>query len=280
MTDKRAYIVSAPNFRHNSAGIRAMHILCDILNRKGYEAYVNCEVVCKKLKTPTLFHKQEKLRKLILDGAIVVYPEWQKNILYSKAPINWQLAPWQTDMEKIFVFHDGFDKTKPQLYIDVSELDIFNEKWIWSKRSGAAIYMGKGTGAEKYCNFDLVDKEKKVTEITYKYPSSRRSLAKLLKSIKILYVADPLTNISSEARLCGCPVVYIGPKALEVHKATYIPAGYAFDSTTEEIQRAKDTLKDFFKIYLKDIGGKQERTVNNFINESQEFWINGTKEYA
>lgn len=247
-----------------------MHKLCHLLNKKGYESFVNVKVVNKEWKTPTLFDKKETRKNLIIDGAIVVYPEWQDNVLYSKSPISWQLQPFKSNVPFSFVFSQSFDEKAPLLKIFRFE-EYFNDKNCGEKE-GSLLYFGKMTNHPEYYNMSIVNKEKKITMIAHNFPKDRKGLAKLLRKSEILYTADPLTALSSEARLCGCIVIYIGNNMPEIYKKTIIPDGYAFNATVEEIARAKESLAEHYAKHIKLIGDENEQ-VENFIKISQEYWL-------
>ena len=63
------YLIWTPDYRNNSGGIRALHRLCHLLNRRGQEAYVSNPIVNKDWNTLYLDPKN------ITDDFIAVYPE-------------------------------------------------------------------------------------------------------------------------------------------------------------------------------------------------------------
>ena len=241
------------------------------------KAYVTCKKTNFWFNTPSLFNDKKKLKQLILDNAIVVYPEWMDNVLYSKAPVVWMLALYDRVIEKAYAFHPDMYPNLPALTVPIYNTRLFNMKGA-GKRSGFAFYKGKAylTSQEQCNRADEVFSQPGGIEITRFYPRSRRKLARILKSVKYFYTIDPATALSTEARLCGCPVVYLGAKMPIQIRETYNSNGMAFNGTKEEIWRAGVTLKDF-KI---DESNDWEKTVFNFVRDTYGYYINGEKEYA
>lgn len=273
----RPYIIATPDYRNQSHGIRAVHKLCHVLRLKGLEAYVTSKVLNNKgWKTPTIFEKPKLKKELILRGAICVYPEEQPNWLYSKNPVSWRLLPLNSSpIEKVFVYHQSFDATKPVLYIEDFEHELFNTKGV-GKRENIALYLGKGWMWEN--NIRAIRKMQldypKAIMITRDFPktwpTSRKELAKILKGIELFYTADPSSQITAEVRFCGCPVVYVGDPMPQWAKDINDPEGFAYINTPEEVERAKATVGDFQQKYLKR-EREQDGVVDNFIKLSQEY---------
>ena len=275
------YIINTIDYRNSSHGVRVIHKLCHLLRKAGIEAYVTSKVLNNKgWDTPTLFDKQDKIRKLILDGAIVVYPEVWNNLLYSKNPISWRLLPDSSSMiEEVYVYHQSFDPTKKLFYIEDFEHDLFNTDHV-GKRSGAAFYIGKGYQWQENVNEYYKEFEKysgKKYQITRDYqepkkswPYKRKDLAKLLKSVEVLYIADPSSQIMGEARFCGCPVVYIGKTIPEWCTNINYPEGFTTENTKESIDKATEGIVQFKEKYQKREEG-QQKVFNDFLHFSQTY---------
>lgn len=196
------YIISAPDHRTSSAGIRALHLLCKILNDNCCEAYITSKSTIKGSKS--LYGNDPKLKQMIIDGAIAVYPEISlKNYLWSKNPVGWLLNSGKFEFEReglIFTFQKTYGDYETLCLTEIE--DFFNNEHNY-KRKYNSVYVGKGRADER------MDVVKDRVLITYKYPKDRRKLAEILKQSKALYNFDANSMINAEARLCGCPVVIL-----------------------------------------------------------------------
>lgn len=71
----RPYYIVAPAYRHNSAGIRVMHMLCHLLNRCGQDAYLYSSTTNPMWHTPLLTNELRQQHEQAGRQPIVVYPE-------------------------------------------------------------------------------------------------------------------------------------------------------------------------------------------------------------
>lgn len=276
MAEKRAYIIYTLDYRNQSHGVRAIHKLCHILRQKGYEAYVTSKVLNNRgWNTPTLFHDRKKLRQLILDGAIAVYPEGNDNVLYSKSPVSWWLLPRDSRIELRFVYHQSFDVNAPVMHVEDFEHELFNTKGT-GKRNGEALYLGKGCqipghfrDLEKYRTKDSIDITR---DYPRTFPKTRKELAKILKRVKILYTADPASQINAEAMMCGCPVKYVGNSMPKWAKEVNDASGVYYEGTEE-------STRVFREVYAKR-EAEQDALIDKFIEITQNYWVNGTPDYG
>lgn len=202
MENKIPYIISALDYRTNSAGIVCLHLLCKLLNDLGYEAYTNAKITMKG--DPTIWGNEHKLRQMIIDGAIAVYPEINRtNYLWSKNPVGWLLNKGEFQFEKeglIFTYSKKYRDC--QMFTILQREDFFVDDKNYNRKYNA-LYVGKGTPDSRINNI----KDKVI--ITPAFPKTRKKLAKLLKQCKVLYTYDGTTALGEEARLCGCSIVLL-----------------------------------------------------------------------
>ena len=280
---KRPYVISTIDFRHDSYGIVVTHKLCHILRKKGYECYVTPKGLNNKgWDTPTLYNKPEKLRQLMKDGAIAIYPEHSNNKLYSKSPVCWKLFPSDDIISLCFVWNEGYDKLKPVMYVEEFEHKLFNKDGI-KKRKGSAIYMGKAVEMFPE-NIEILNSLRtpetiEITRTPIVYPRKRSDLAKILKRVEVIYTGDPITQLVTEARMCGCPVVYVGKYLPKWIKDATAPEGFSVGLDKKEVEKAYDTV-DLFSGVFNQREELQNFYLDKFIEITQNYWINGEEHYG
>ena len=269
MTDKIPYIVSTPDYRSDSAGIRVIFKLCTMLKENGYEVYVNAKKTIKGV--PTIWGNENKLRQMIIDGAIAVYSEiTKKNYLWSKNPVGWLLLYGSFDFERdglIFAYDKIYNSGECETLTIVDTEDFFiNDKEYDRKYN--AVYLGKGLYDERMNN--IPDKVI-ISRWPKAIPNTRQKVADLLKRCKALYTYDAKTALAAEARLCGCPVMILenGINTLESCKGSYAPV-LGMTNKEIEIEKVKEECAEFSKIWWgqKD---KNESEVIKFIKLTQEW---------
>jgi len=241
---KIPYIIMTPDYRHNSAGIRVLHLLCTMLNKQGYEAYITAEKSTKGNKSIEL--NSDKLKQLILDGSIVVYPDkYQKNILHSWNPVGWELNTVEFAFEReglIFTYDLKYGNHELFTIIDTEEFFNNDKKY---ERKGNLVYVGKGTIDAR------VNEIPELTIINSTEPDTRKKLAELLKRSKMLYTYDSRTMITTEAILCGCPVTLL--------------------------ENGRNTLEDFSKNSIPSPDNNEAQLIN-FIKKTQEWALQRNEE--
>jgi hypothetical protein len=255
-----AYIIAAPDYRRSSNGIHLLHKLADMINKSGYEAYVNSKVTMKGV--PTVYDKPELLRKLIIDGAIAIYPEaYRKNFLWSKNPVGWYLfvsEPFEFEREGLtFTFNKIYKDDVETLTIQDIEPFFNNESNF--ERKWNAVYIGKG---QRDARLDSIP-DKFI--INRDIPDTRKKLADLLKRSKALYTYDAFSYLAAEANFCGCPVVLLenGQNRIELR-------GFSLGmvNDVEDIEKAKSQIEQH-NLYYRDIINNSENEVTRFIKITQ-----------
>ncbi len=186
---KSPYIIMAPPYRHNSAGVRVLYELRRILEEHGYEAQI-----AQVGEAPP--------------ESIVIYPETVSgNPMKAKRVVRFVLntpgllggdKKYDPD-ELVFTYLKRFCDA-PVLTVPCIE-DFFRDEHL--PRSGACFWNGKGI------NVPRIPETGSALEITYDWPADRRSLARLFNEKEIFYSYDDCTALIVEARRSGCRVVVI-----------------------------------------------------------------------
>jgi len=238
---KAPYIIMAPEYRHNSAGVRALYRLKDELIKRGYKVVV-CQGVADDWKAPY--------------GSIVVYPEIVSgNPLQGKTVIRWVLNhPGLLGGEK------EYDKneiifTWSQLYYDAPVLtiplieDFFRNENL--PRSGGCFWVGKGL-ANREKDFPYAEANPNLTEITYDWPATREELARLLNEKEVFYTYDNNTMLIAEAKMCGCKVVVIGEELQDDYGEFIRDCESQIENFIAVTQKAADKVKVSFGVLIND----------------------------
>lgn len=231
---KAPYVIMAPEYRHNSAGVRVMHKLRDLLEERGYHAEI-----ATAGQAP--------------DSAIAVYPETVSgNPLGGKTVVRYVLFfPGKLggdeaydQNEIIFTYDSRYYRDVPRLKISIIE-DFFRNEGL--PRSGGCFYVGKGKDVPRIPETDGL------TEITRAWPEKRTDLARLLNECEVFYTYDQYTAMADEAELCGCRVVVIGGR----DKGDPIDTDKQLDEfiriTQAAAPQAKDVGKISFGVLVNDI---------------------------
>lgn len=233
MTNKYVFYIYTPTYTPLSSGIRLLYLLCSMLNKIGYEAYVTnfydgTEFYAPKL-TSEVINKHKALGKL----QVAIYPEiMMDNPFQSKYVVRWLLNKpnnflknWLGDFseDEFIVHHD--DSFRPEWieshkqFIPHVDRGIFNLKETSIARSGIILYEHRSKINEEFIN-GLKNSEN-IYYISSKNPLTPSECAKLYKKAMALVVAER-TAAHAEAGLCGCPTIFI-----ENNKFN---ASYIFDS--------------------------------------------------
>lgn len=222
--EKHPYIIMAPPYRHNSAGVRALYELQRHLQEKGYPA-----TICQVGRAPS--------------DSIVVYPETVSgNPLGGKTVARLVLnspgllggdEKYDPD-ELVFSYGREFYPEAPLLMVPVIE-EFFRDEG--HERTGGCFWVGKGFYVPR------IPETEGLIEITPAWPETREELARLFNGVNVFYSYDDCTALTTEAGLCGCRVVVIpGEKPstyLEDVKDFEEQLGYFIDITQAAAQKVK-----------------------------------------
>lgn len=192
----RRYVVAAPPFEHNSAGIRVLYELQKWLVRAGLDA-----IVCT-------WSPNYPVDQFADD--IVIYPEVAPgNLLKARRVIRYVLnVPGKlgygekvyAENEVLIAYNQHLAPYANGLVLQVPSTEPFFNATNCVKTVDA-MYVGKGQ------NLGLHPSD--CVAITSTYPSTRKAMAQLLRSVKTLYTYDDFSMIVPEAQLCGCIVKLI-----------------------------------------------------------------------
>jgi hypothetical protein len=187
---KKPYIILAPPYRHNSAGVRALYELRNQLEYRGYSV----SIMSRGYSAP---------------NTIVIYPETVSgNPLNGKTVVRWILNypgllggdKKYDENEIIFTWSENFFDA-PILTVPIIE-DFFRNERL--QRNGGCFWVGKGAGIPR------IPETEGCVEITSDWPATRRDLALLLNSKEVFFTYDNNTALITEAKRCGCQVIIIG----------------------------------------------------------------------
>lgn len=268
------------DYKQQSAGMRALHLLCHVLNEMGCEAYlVGAKKSNEKLRTPILTEKDVLAHFALGLRPICVYPEVVTgNPLNIPQVVRWVLnKPGHLggdehfdDSELVFTFSssyvpEGCDYSILRLpLVDTSIFNNLNNPHD-SQRQGACYY------AHKYFAYggELTPEAEGATSLCQDVRLSHHELAQILRRSECLYAYEP-SAIIGEALMCGCPVIMVPSAYLDeclTHKIADM--GIASSTSEEDIAYAKRTVRG---AWFKQIEVQKEcrQFIANFIEESQQ----------
>lgn len=189
------YTIAIGGRHEGSAGIRALHVLRDELEQRGFEAAMSYDRV--------------------IPDSVVVYPEIEGgNPLGATKIARWLLgaAPDIPDDGPQFQWGGGMDpKESPILCVDLLEPDLFRpDRGL--VRQGTGYWIGRGVS-----NWDIYG-EHVIDAGWDELPSSRdrfpnrASYAEWLSGLDLFVSFDPYTAVITEAITCGTPVLVLSHK--------------------------------------------------------------------
>ena len=292
---RHPYYIVAPPYKRASAGVVTLHVLCHLLNRAGYPAYLAVWppvrgmwgyqklAMDNKLITPVL--NDEALQSHFADGLtpITIYPETiEGNPLHAPFVVRYvlyyagQLGGDRSYPRSEFVvaFSETIRKSlshcESVISFPVADPDSFILGKTSKTRTQDYYY------AEKY----ITTFRKKVPErvarnarrISRDEPDSmtREQLVEALQSARFLYAFED-SAIIYEALLAGAAVIMMrNPhfrSMLAEHESGW--AGIARDESPAEIRRALRTVGDYPKSYERWMQAGVEQ-VQAFIAATQE----------
>ena len=256
------YYIVAPPYTRQSAGIKALHILCHALNRAGYEAYV---VVYPNhlglglgtnpdLLTPCLTAADLKRHRDHNLSPIVVYAETIKgNPFSAKTVVRYVLnfpgllggdAAYPAD-EIIFgysrVLAEAGGAPDNVLFVPASDATVFTPIEN-QERSGTCFWAAKYVAVH---NGELLPVTAHSVEITRERRDSQTipEIVELFRKSELFYTYEN-TALALEAAMCLCPTVFLPTPWLTEVIATKELGwdGFAWGTDPDEIARAKATV--------------------------------------
>jgi hypothetical protein len=288
---KKAYIIDMINYQIDSGGTRTLHKLCHHLNNRGYDAYMNCMMINKEWNEKNIFRDRLKLGQLIREDAIVVYPEYfarRGNWILSRHPVGYQgglFGEFGPEFNVIFSHLPTFQrKNSPQLFMNVIEFDMFNNKGT-AERPYLTVWGGKGNTAGieaiNFTHYIAYNRDYPQFNHPVTIVKDRRQIAETLRKSYLLISFDSMSAVITEARLCGCPVTWI-PNGGNWNGAVLCSEelwlkgnasfgtlnGIALKNTPEAIEKARETV-NLFEAEYHDYCKREDADIENFIRITQ-----------
>lgn len=257
------YLIWTFPYDRTTGGVKVLHRLCHELRALGHNAYLTTSGTNPEWYTPVA--DGVKQRKLIEDGAIVVYPEVVSgNPLHAKRVVRWILnEPGKLGGDKTYdptelrfafmrqLLQDGMHE-QDVLYLPTIEPELFYPGK--GERRGTCCYVGK---AKRRPNIP-----RDWVEITREFPKMRKELAELFRKSERFVCFDNLTALYDESRICGCPTVIIPDGSYtrdDYGRSEMGLDGLAYGQGGAEWQRAVATVRKANELYqaIRQRFGKQ-----------------------
>lgn len=267
------YYIVAPAYQSNHFGSRILHELCSLLNQSGYEAYVETPSISGGLWTPLLTAAVRAAHYKAKKKPIVIYPDAIKgHPLKLGLIVRCMVAGANAEqVKKTFISHELVYECQPSDYPEVAQLlmpvtdsDLFTCPDNQADRQTVIVFIDGYTGSIWQHGSDVV-------QISQKDGKTTEELKAIYQKAQVLYSYE-WSVATIEARLCGCPVVFV-PNAQCLpnrHPAIdfYGCAGSAWGLESSALNEAKATLGMFRSQYLKAVSGWQIQ-LSAFIEKTQ-----------
>lgn len=275
---KNPYYIYAPNYRQSSAGVRALHYLCNFLNEYECEAYITAKVTCTDLRTPILNGRTLREHFLCGKNPIVIYPEiFSGNPLNGATIVRWLLnKPGHlggeeaiSSSELIFYFDPWVlpaGITGGHLRVPTLDTSIFhnNDNEYDQQRQGFCYY------ANKFLHFGgYIPEEIKHQSISLGQENilSHKDIAAHLRRAKALYCFEQ-SAIITEARACGCPVILVPSDYCPANEWT-LPPGATLSTEPRLLSELQDELRTCFQGEVQEQLEFTKELVLQFIERTQ-----------
>lgn len=295
-TNNKKFLIAAPKYSHQSAGIHALYNLCDSLNKLGYEAYIihyeffqdsnskssikfrfsvdpsDYPKNLKNIKMPHFALGTEQIRGFISNN-YVIYPEVVSGnplnapqvvryVLNSELANGYPMRHSASDF--ILTFSEAYIANYHHKLFQLFHNPIFNDinSVPYSDRSLNLTYIGKGF---KYGVCPIVDNS---VELARNWPSEKNQLATLLRSTKYFYTWDSLTQTTTDAILCGAVPVYLRYHPISSDKLDMMELGIIprIEGVLEGGNRIVLKQNDSYAEYRQDFLKKYFYVVNSFYD--------------
>lgn len=267
---RQPYYIAVPAYNENIINVRLCHELCSLLNQLGYESYVETSGVSGDLWTSVLTPIIKTAHFKAGKKPIVLYLDNYKN-----NPLNFGVSVrYIVDfsnpikLEKVFISKELVYECQTEEHLEAAALtlplvdDILFSMPDETERSRTLIYVNEYIGARVDLGLNFIE----ISSSTQKTEA-----AKLYKTAKVFYTYEWSVAVI-EARLCGCPVVFIpNPQCLsERHPAIdfYGAAGSAWGIDQDALEQARSSILNFPGQYQASISGWREQ-LSSFIETTQ-----------
>lgn len=202
----RPYYIATPPYEYRSSGVMSLHLLCHALNEVGQVAQL-AAIGSPFFVNPNLNTPVANTYRQFIDP-IVIYPDIVRgNDLNAKYVVRYLMAErGKYGGDSVFPDSDQVWGALPSLAdnilrIPVTDMSVFWPPMAGHPRVGACFYSLK---YDRICGNKLLP----VTDGMTRLDGTPEKLAETLRKSEVCYVYE-LTNVITEAALCGCPVVLI-----------------------------------------------------------------------
>jgi len=269
------YYIMAPAYSEHSAGVRLLHHLCSLLNQLGFEAYVHTSQISGDLWTPPLTRSVQLAHRKAGKVPVVVYPEisathWLKlglSVRYLLYYPGAHAGPKDFDSDTLVfklgadvLYRGGFNLELPTI-----DTERFQPPAAGTPRHLVLFYYNRYSGPLRDFGSDAV-------EISPRQPKSLDETAALYQRARVLYAYEYSTAIQ-EARLCGCPVVYLPNEerlpTLDRLIGFWGLAGLAWGDAPDQVLQAQRSVGDFQAQYAQRMAHWREDLIG-FIEKTQQ----------
>jgi hypothetical protein len=272
MFGEQVYYLAARTYQENSAGVKAMHVLCHLLNTIDQKAFLvpidKTFLINPRLNTPVI--SKELHTKHVRDGinVIAVYDESVPgNPLRAATFVRWFLnspsflggkSEASTDGASInFVFANEINQKLQRLYVNTIDFDFFLAAPKFEHRPLTLFYGGKSRALGI-----KVEKPEGAIEIHRTGPKrqSREELRILFSRAHMFYVAED-TAMVLEAALCGCSSIQL-KKYFTKPPLSQQDGGVGL---VDSESNASEISKEFLEKYICTLRLRELEDVSKFI---------------
>lgn len=260
---KKKYIIWAPIYGASN-GIRALYKLCEILNGRGYEAFIfNTEMPDNER-----YHVISEITQEMREHDIVVYPE-----IVCGNPLQFQ------NVVRYVLYYPGANGGT-QAYHSSEQVVTWSSEYY----SGVPILFLSGVDRTLFCDEKLPKKQNcyfvhkggkwkelpelaDCVEINMSYPETREELAQLLKTTNILYSYDDCSALLEEARLCGAKVKIVRENGFDDYVFEEVFDSLELDNQLAafiEITQKMNNTGEVEKFYLPEFEKKKLRKFKKY----------------
>lgn len=293
---KAPYYIVAPAYSRFSAGIKALHKLCHLINLSGHNAYLiihgsypfewRIDVTNPDLLTPLLTQHIANTHFKRGISPIFIYPDIINGNPYNAQSIVRYLLNYMGLLggencfeanELIFSYtQDIANKTgvpKNVLFIPISDPEIFYPPLEDAERKGSCFYAHKYKTIHNAKLLNITDNSVEITSDEFG-ALSQNEIAELFRRSEIFYTYEN-TSLALDAGLCGCPTVFL-PNPYLTNFLTLEELGnhgLAWGDSAEQINHAKKTVGLVRKKFY-EAENKLNDALHEFIKESQNIFCN------
>jgi hypothetical protein len=286
---KHPYYIVAPRYIRTSAGVRVLYKLCDLINKSGASAFIylrphsNIDLSCSPMDVAPFL--TDKIATYHFENGltpVVIYPE-TFDISKFNAPFR---VRYLLNYDKLLFSNKALDNDdyliayseniadqltvkKPisTIFLPVSDPIFYCPPKI-ENRHGGVFYAGKYKYHFGGKTFSITDG---LPEITRDEPRSQspEEIRKLFQESEFFYCYED-SALALEAMLCGCPTVFIPNKFFTETLANQelLGLGYAWGTSEQEIQRAKNTVHLVRNRYIELVNNAQYE-IKKFVDKTQ-----------